>query len=139
MKNFKFKDLRVESMNFCFKSPPPKFQPQIQSIMAFLVKKIEVGFSSFYMGNQKAVILFQFKRIVWPHHTKMQVFWTLFASSKINLKIWSKLREIKRKNLFKKVHRISLQNFPPQKSRTGQITVWRDIRWTISKRSRNLD
>jgi hypothetical protein len=27
----------LESMNYCFKSPPPKFQPQIPSIIAFLL------------------------------------------------------------------------------------------------------
>jgi hypothetical protein len=29
VKDVKFKNLRVESMSYCFKSPPPKFEPQI--------------------------------------------------------------------------------------------------------------
>jgi hypothetical protein len=39
-KNFKFKILRVETMSCCFKSPLPKFQPKIQSIMAHWANKI---------------------------------------------------------------------------------------------------
>jgi hypothetical protein len=38
VKNFKFKDLRLESMSYCFKSPQPKFQAEISSTIAILVK-----------------------------------------------------------------------------------------------------
>jgi hypothetical protein len=48
-------------MSYCLKSPPPKFQPQLRSIMA---QESEVRFSSFYMENEKAVNLFEFKRNV---------------------------------------------------------------------------
>ncbi len=37
----------------------------------------EARFSSFYMENQKAVNLFEFKRNVRSNYTKMQVFWTV--------------------------------------------------------------
>jgi hypothetical protein len=39
--NFIFKTLRVESMNYCFKRPPPKFQPQIRSIIAHSIKSLK--------------------------------------------------------------------------------------------------
>ncbi len=44
VKNFLFKSLRVVielSMSYYFKSLPQKFQPQIRSIMAFLVNKMK--------------------------------------------------------------------------------------------------
>ncbi len=41
VKNFIFKSLRVESMNYCFKSPPPKFQPQIRRIIALLLNNLK--------------------------------------------------------------------------------------------------
>jgi hypothetical protein len=45
--NFIFKSLRVESMKYCFKSPPPKFQPQIRSKIAHSIKKVKQGFHRF--------------------------------------------------------------------------------------------
>jgi hypothetical protein len=44
---FQSKSLRVESINYCFKSPPPKYQPQIRSIIAQLIKKVKQGFHRF--------------------------------------------------------------------------------------------
>jgi hypothetical protein len=41
VKNFIFKTLRLESMKYCFKSPPPKFQLQIRSRIAQLIKKLK--------------------------------------------------------------------------------------------------
>jgi hypothetical protein len=41
VKNFIFKSLRVESMSYCFKRSPPKFQPQIRKIIAFLLNNLK--------------------------------------------------------------------------------------------------
>jgi hypothetical protein len=54
--NFIFKSLRVESMNYCFKSPPPKLQPQIRSKIASLLKKMKQGFHRFIWRIKKLLI-----------------------------------------------------------------------------------
>ncbi len=38
---FQSKTLRVESMNYCFQKPQPKFQPQIRSIIAHSIKSLK--------------------------------------------------------------------------------------------------
>jgi hypothetical protein len=38
---FLSKTLRVGSMNYCFKRPQPKFQPQIRYIIAQLIKSLK--------------------------------------------------------------------------------------------------
>jgi hypothetical protein len=60
-------------MNYCLKNTQPKFQPQIRSSMAFLIKKVKKGFHRFIWEIKKLLILrvtlvdravnfFQFKR-----------------------------------------------------------------------------
>ncbi len=47
------KSLRVESMNYYFKSPPPKFQPQIRSKIAHSINKVKQGFHRFIWRIKK--------------------------------------------------------------------------------------
>ncbi len=56
VKNFILKSLRVESINYCFKSPQPKFQPQIRSIIALLLKNLKEGFRRFIWKIKKLLI-----------------------------------------------------------------------------------
>jgi hypothetical protein len=56
--NFIFKSLRVESMNYCFKSPPPKFQPQVRSKIAHSIKKVKQSFHRFIWRIKKLLISF---------------------------------------------------------------------------------
>ncbi len=56
VKNFIFKSLRIESMNYCFKSPPPKFQPQIRSKIAHSIKKVKQGFHRFIWRIKKLLL-----------------------------------------------------------------------------------
>jgi hypothetical protein len=53
---FRSKSLRVESMNYCFQSPQPKFQPEIPSIIAFLVTNLKYGFHRFIWKIKKLLI-----------------------------------------------------------------------------------
>ncbi len=55
------KSLRVKSMNYCFKSPPPKFQPQIRSKIAHSIKKVKQGFHRFILKIKKLLISFNSK------------------------------------------------------------------------------
>jgi hypothetical protein len=63
------KSLRVESMNYCFKSPPPKFQPQIRSKIAHLIKKVKQGFHSFIWKIKKLLIFLNSKGM-FDHNTQ---------------------------------------------------------------------
>jgi hypothetical protein len=54
--NFVFKTLRIESINYCFKRPQPKFQPQIRSKIAHSIKSLKQGFRRFIWKIKKLLI-----------------------------------------------------------------------------------
>jgi hypothetical protein len=55
-----------------FREPTTKISAPNSKYNCSIDQKVEVGFLSFYMENQKAVNLFEFKRNVWPHHSTIQ-------------------------------------------------------------------
>jgi hypothetical protein len=72
--NFIFKCLRVESMNYCFKSPPPKFQPKIPSRIAYFIKKVKQGFHRFIWKIKKLLISFNSKGMFGHSTLKFRLF-----------------------------------------------------------------
>ncbi len=126
--NFIFKSLRIESIKYCFKSPPPKFQPQIRSKIAHSTKKVKQGFHRFIWRIKKLLISLNSKGM-FDHSTLKCRFFKCYEH-RLKWIWWSDPNYEEFKKSFKK----SPPNISPHSNLPLDFwggEFWRDIRWTF--------